>query len=73
MNPSKINNKIEKQVNFLEKSENKIISTSTFRPVGPNINSTFDVTGVKYSDEYSLVPNNDTPEVGNYGASRLTR
>ncbi len=72
-NLEKINNN-DKQVNFLEsRSNNKIMNKSTFRPVGPTINSTLDVNGIKYTDEYSLDLNSNLPKIGNYGQSRLTR
>lgn len=71
-----IEDNIEKRENkanleLYANNRNNIPHSKTFRPVGPYIDSTVDLSGVKYSSKFKFSDNNE--KVGFYGRSRLTR
>jgi hypothetical protein len=52
--------------------QTKLHDSATFRQVGPQLDSTVNAFGKKYSDEL-LSKNKSNPKIGYYGKSRLTR
>ena len=52
--------------------QTKLHNSTTFRQVGPQLDSTVNAYGKKYSDEL-LSKNKRDPKIGYYGKSRLTR
>lgn len=60
----KIDEEVLKQVNNHK--------SKTFRKVGPQIDSTVDFKGDKYTDKYEVIEQNQ-PKIGFYGKTRLSR
>lgn len=72
---SNLRNNFSNKNNIIDKgviNQTRLHNSSTFRKVGPNINSLINGYGNKYTEVYKAL-DKPQPKIGYYGKSRLTR